>query len=280
MGGFFMEKNVMHNLKLKMQMGKKVFGQLIGSGNDPEKTVKALKDFDYDFIMLDLEHSLIGKDTVYIYLRVARELDMPILIRPEENFANFRCYLDTGLNGLMLPQVDTVDQAVHAVNRAYLPPIGHRGSGIGTSPYLVDFQNYSEVPFLALTEYINNNTAIFPQTESLEAINNLPDILRVEGITGTIVGCYDLVLNIGINNIKPKALRAEVITTEFMEEKIKQIAKTCKETGKVAGIGSFPPKGLAKWAKEGYQLFFVGYVRDGNVNNLQPLIEEAKSLIC
>ena len=82
-----------------------------------------------------------------------------------------------------------------------------------------------------------------------------------------------------IGGIDPKALRPEVITTDLMEKKIRQIAKTCKDAGKVAGIGSFPPKGLAKWAKEGYQLFLVGYVIDGNVDNVQPLINEARSLI-
>jgi len=272
-----MQKNVTYDFKAELQAGERKFGQLIGPGNDPAATVRALKHFGYDFIMVDLEHSLVCKETVYSYIRAAREMAMPVLIRPEENTAHFRCYLDAGVNGLMLPQVNTLEEAKHVINQAYMPPIGHRGSGIGTSPYLHDFQNFAEVPYLAITEYINNNTLVFPQTESLQGIGNLPDILRLEGITGTIVGCFDLVLNIG--NINPKALRGEVLTTHLMEERIRQIAKICKEAGKVAGIGSFPPKGLAKWAKEGYQLFLIGYVIDGNVESLRPLITEAKSLM-
>jgi 2-dehydro-3-deoxyglucarate aldolase/4-hydroxy-2-oxoheptanedioate aldolase len=260
-----------------MQAGKKVFGQLIGPGNNPLETVKALKDFGYDFIAVDLEHSLVGKDTVYAYVRSAREMGLPILIRPEENTANFRCYLDNGVNGLILPHVSTLKQAKYAVNRAYLPPIGHRGSGIGTSPYLYDFQNIAEVPYLAITEYINDNTMVFPQTESLKGVDDLPHILRLDGITGTIVGCVDLALDIG--RIDPRALKAGVINTKAMEKRLMQVVKKCNEAGKVAGIGSFPPKDLAKWAKEGYQLFLLGYVTDGNVGMLQPLLEEAKSLI-
>ncbi len=272
-----MAKNVTYNFKMKMQSGEKVFGQTIGPGNDPEKTVRALKDFGYDFIMMENEHSLVNKETIFEYIRVSRKFDIPIWLRPEEKTANFRCYLDAGVNGLMVPQVNTVEEALYAVNQAYFPPIGHRGAGIGMSPYLLDSQSPAEVPFLALTEYINNNTVIFPQTESLECISNLPRILGLEGVTGTIVGANDLALDIG--GINPEALISEMKDTDLVEEKLRQIIKICQDTGKVAGIGGFPPKGLARWAKEGYQLLMLGYVIDGNVENLRPRLEETKALI-
>lgn len=272
-----MGKNATYNMKLKLQAGGKIFGQLIGPGGDPWETVKALKDLGDDFFMLELEHSLVSKETVSEYIRVSREMDMPILMRTEDKAAYFRCYLDAGVNGLMLPLVDTVEEAAHAVNMSYFPPIGHRGTGIGLSPYLIDFQDLTETPFLTLTKYINNNTVLFPQTESLENISNLHRILSLEGITGTIVGPYDLALNIG--GIDPKATGNEMVNAPVVTEKLRQIVKICKNAGKVAGIGGFLPKDLAKWAKEGYQLLVVGYVLNGNVESLRPFIEEARALI-
>lgn len=273
-----MEKNVTYNFKLKMQSGERIFGQQIGPGNDPEQTVRTLKSFGFDFILVDLEHNLVNKETIYAYIRAAKEMDIPLLIRPEEKTANFRCYLDAGVNGVMTPRVDTVEEALYAVNESYFPPIGHRGYGIQANSYPLDSQSPAEVPFLALTEYINTNTVVFPLTESLEAISNLPHILSLEGVTGTIVGTLDLVLDIG--NINPKALMAEAITADFVDEKLRQVAKICQGAGKVAGIGGFPPEGLARWAKEGYQLLFIpGYVVDGNVSDQQPRIEEVRSLI-
>jgi hypothetical protein len=47
----------------------------------------------------------------------------------------------------------------------------------------------------------------------------------------------------------------------------------------VAGIGGFSPRGCARWAKEGYQLFSIGYVTDGKVDKVKPLIDEARALI-
>ena len=272
-----MVKNATYNLKLKMNSGRHVFGQLIGPGNEPEKTVKSLKDLSYDFIMIENEHSLVDKASLFEYIRFSRKFEMPILMRPEENFSNFRCFLDAGVNGLMLPRVETVEEATRAINKAYFAPIGHRGCGLAGSKYLVDFQDLKRVPFLKILQYINNNTVLFSQTESLKGIKNLARILKLDGIMGTIVGPFDLALD--IDNIDPKVSRAEAVTSDVMQSKIGQILNICKETGKVAGIGGLPAKYMAQWAREGYQLLLVGYVMDGNVDDLRPQIEELQALI-
>jgi 2-keto-3-deoxy-L-rhamnonate aldolase RhmA len=272
-----MALNVTYNFRKRLQAGEIVFGQTIGPGNDPEKTVKALKDFGYDFIMMETEHSLVNKETIFEYVRASRKLEIPILMRPEEKDAHFRCYLDAGINGLMLPGINTVEEPIYAINQSYFPPIGHRGSGVGMSPYLLDFQNLAEMPLSEITEYVNNNMVIFPMTESRQCISNLHRILSLEGVTGTIVGTNDLVLD--IYGTPPKMLRSETATTDIVEENLRETARICKQAGKVAGIGGFAPQGLAKWAREGYQLFMLGYVIDGNVDNLRARIEEMKSLI-
>jgi 2-keto-3-deoxy-L-rhamnonate aldolase RhmA len=170
-----------------------------------------------------------------------------------------------------------LEEALYAVNQSYFPPIGHRGSGVGMSPYLMDGQILAEMPLLAITDYINGNMVLFPQTESLKGISNLHHILGLEGVTGTIVGTNDLVLDIG--GISPTALRSETVATDVVEDKLRQIARICRKTGKVAGIGGIAPKGLAKWAKEGYQLFMLGYVINNSVDKLKTAIDEMKSLV-
>ncbi len=269
--------NATFNLKKKLQAGGKVFGQLIGPGGDPAKTVRALKALGDGFLMLETEHSLINKETVFEYVRVCHEMDMPLIMRTEDKAAFYRCYLDAGVNGLMLPLVNSMEEAVHGVNMSYFPPIGHRGTGIGLSPYLIDSQDLTKVPFRSLMDYVNNNTVLFPQTESLENISDLHRILSLEGVTGTIVGPFDLAVSMG--GMDPKAVAAEVVTTPAVAERLKQILQICKKAGKVAGIGGFIPETLAKWAKEGYNLLLVGYVLNGNVEALRPAIERSRELI-
>ena len=269
--------NATFNMKKKLQAGEKMFGQLVGPGGDPGETVKALKDLGDGFVMLETEHSLINKETVWEYIQVCHEMDMPLLMRTEDKAAFFRCYLDAGVNGLMLPLVNTMKEAAHAVNMSYFPPIGRRGTGIGLSPYLIDSQDLTKVPFRSLMDYVNNNTVLFPQTESLDNINDLHRILSLEAVTGTIVGPFDLAVDMG--GMDPKALATEVVTTPAVNERLKQILQICQKAGKVAGIGGFTPETLAKWAKEGYNLLLVGSVLDGNVEALRPAIEKARALI-
>ena len=271
-----MEKNITYNFKLKLQSGKKVFGQMVGPGNDPEKMARALKEFNYDFFILDNEHCLLNKETIAAYIQSAKDMGLTILLRPEENTAPFRCYLDAGINGLMLPHVDTVEEVTYAVNQTYCPPVGKRGYGIGVNPCLTDLQSPADIPVISLIEYIDRNTVLFPMTESLKSIDNLSSILSLEGITGTIMGVFDLALDIG--NIDPEALAAETLTTDFYEGKLRQVLKICQAAGKPAGIGGLPPEGLARWAKEGYQLLLLpGFIRDNNVNELRLRIKEVKS---
>ena len=272
-----MEKNVTYNLKLKLKAGEKVFGTLMGPENDAERTVMALKEFGFDFFIVDLEPFLVDRKTVYPYIRAAKEAGISMWIRPESKLSVLGCFVDSGVSGLMIPRVNTVEEARYIVNQVYFPPIGHRGNSIGDNPYLIDLQSPDEIPFLALTEYVNNNTIVLPQTESVESISNLRHILSLEGIIGTLVGTWDLSLDIG--NSSPKAMLSEIIASDVVVDTLRQVVKICKDAGKVAGIGGYQPKGYAKWAKEGYQLFLLGDVVDGNVNNLQPLIEEARSLI-
>ncbi|HEY51770.1 MAG TPA: hypothetical protein G4O20_08215 [Dehalococcoidia bacterium] len=269
--------NATYNMKKRLQAGEKIFGQLVGPGGDPEKTVKALKDLGDGFVMLETEHSLINKETVWEYIQVCRDMDMPLLMRTEDKAAFFRCYLDAGVNGLMLPLVNAMEEAARAVSMSYFPPIGHRGTGIGLSPYLIDSQDLTKVPFRSLMDYVNNNTVLFPQTESLENISDLHRILSLEGVTGTIVGPFDLAVNMG--DMDPKAVATEVVTTPAVEKRLKQILQICQKAGKVAGIGGFIPETLAKWAKAGYNLLLVGAVLNGNVEALRPAIEQAHALI-
>jgi 2-keto-3-deoxy-L-rhamnonate aldolase RhmA len=272
-----MAENVTFNLKKRLEANDTILGTLVGWGNRPEATVTALKQQGWDFFLIDLEHSLIDKETVIEYVRAAKEVDLPVLLRPEENSAPFRCYLDAGVSGLILPQVETVEQATYAVNQTFFPPIGHRGCGIGASPFLLDSHDLSKVTALKITEYINNNTMLFPLTESLRGISNLHHILNLKGVTGTIVGAYDLAFDIGV--IDPQTTLPGILHNKTVYEKLAQVAGICKEAGKVAGLGGFPPRESARWAKLGFQVFTFGYVFDGNVSRVKPLIEEAKALI-
>jgi 2-keto-3-deoxy-L-rhamnonate aldolase RhmA len=145
------------------------------------------------------------------------------------------------------------------------------------SPYLLDGMEVATTPLTTMIEYINRNVILLPQTESLAAVRELPRTLKLEGVTGTVVGSHDLALDIG--DYKPGMLRGEVNSQPFIEEKLMEVADVCRSAGKVAGMGGFAPKGFVKWAREGFQFFTLGYVRDHNVEKTRVLLQEARELI-
>jgi 2-keto-3-deoxy-L-rhamnonate aldolase RhmA len=271
------KQDIVLEFQQRLAAGAKVFGPLIGPGNEPETTVAAIKNIGFDFFMIDNEHSLVGKESIYQYIGFAREYELPILMRPEENNANFRPYLDSGIQGLMVPQVDTVEQALFAVNQCYYPPIGRAVRHRKCAPICLDGMDVGTTPLVTLLEYVNRNVILLPQTESVAAVKELPRTLKLEGVTGTVVGTHDLALDIG--DYKPGMLRGEVNSQPFIEEKLARVADACRAAGKVAGMGGFPPRGYAKWAREGFQFFTLGYIRDHNVEKARALLQEARDLI-
>jgi len=64
-----------------------------------------------------------------------------------------------------------------------------------------------------------------------------------------------------------------------VEEKLLAVVESCRAAGKVAGMGGFAPTGYARWAKEGYQWFNLGYIRDNNAEKFRTSLEEAHDLI-
>jgi 4-hydroxy-2-oxoheptanedioate aldolase len=272
-----MKKNVGFNFKKRLRSGEPVIGQMIGPRNDPDETVRALQRIGYDFICIDNEHSLVGKETIFEYIRAARELEMPILMRPEEKTDNFRPYLDAGINGLMVSGIEMVEEALFAVNQAYFPPIGRRGMGVNMSPHLLDGQNANDMTLFEITEYVNNNAMVFTIVESEAGVGELHRILRLEGVTGISVGPNDFVLS--MHRFPPKVRREELFTSEAVETRFTQIIDTCREAGKPAGMGALTPQGFVKWAKQGFRMFFLGYVIDNNAESLKPRVEELKALL-
>jgi len=266
--------NATQALKARMASGDHVYAVLVGPGNDPLPTVKALKAIGYDVVMVDREHSLVNPETVLDYVRAGKELDVPIVVRPEEHDANWRCLLDSGVSGLMLPMVNTVGDAAVAVDRAFFPPLGHRGYGLGMSPYPLDGMDPARVPHLEMTGYINDNTVLLPQTESLAAMSNLKRILALDGVAGTVVGTFDLALDIG--GIPAGASRLEMTRSTAVESALAHIGRICRDAGKVAGIGGVPPEDMARWAGHGYRLFVFGTVTEGNLQVVRGPLEETR----
>lgn len=147
----------------------------------------------FDFVVVDLEHAPLDLQTAYRLINAAAALGMTPLVRvPDTTPSTIQKILDSGAMGILVPHVDTADEA-EAVGRACrFPPHGVRGAG-GTSR-AGGWGLRSTAAYLATG---NDDVLCVPQLESVEAIEAAPDILALDSVDAVFVGAADLAMSMG-----------------------------------------------------------------------------------
>lgn len=140
----------------------------------------------FDWLCIDLEHSVIDYyEAEQLIATMQANGIVPYVRVGDNNPLIIKRVLDAGAKGIIVPLVVTRQDAVNAVNAVKYPPLGRRGVGLARA------QKYG----FGFTEYattVNAETRVIAQIEHIDAIENLEEILAVEGIDGTIIGPYDL----------------------------------------------------------------------------------------
>lgn len=174
-----------------------------------------------DFVILDQEHGSLGLETLHNHVRAAEVAKMTSIIRVKGVDAHaIGSALDTGANGVQVPNISTREQAEEAVKTARFYPLGKRGvcrfvraAQFGTQERNIYF---SEA----------NKSIVALQVEGLEGVSNLDEILNVKGFDILFVGPYDLSQSVGTPG---------EIDTKEVRELIIQIARKAKEKNILLG---------------------------------------------
>ncbi|MDC0470423.1 aldolase/citrate lyase family protein [Candidatus Pseudothioglobus singularis] len=201
----------------------------------------------FDWLAVDLEHSVITIREAEELIRIISLCNVTPLVRLTSNDPNqIKRVMDAGAHGIIVPMVNTPEDAKNAVNAVKYPPLGKRGVGLARAQgYGTEFNEY--------LEWQKHEPVIIVQIEHIDAVNNLEKIFSVEGVDGFIIGPYDLSGSLGVPGQfeHPDFLAAM--------EKVKSIASNMNMTG---GIHIIEPdtKKLEACIKEGYR--FIAYSLD------------------
>jgi 4-hydroxy-2-oxoheptanedioate aldolase len=222
--------------KAKLAEGKVVFGAII-SRYAPD-LVELFGAIGYDFVMIDCEHGPMDLDQVEHMVRAAEVFGItPITRVPDHADATILRFLDRGVQGVIVPHVNTREAAEGVAKAARYYPEGHRGMGGGRA------HNYGVgVSRDEATRWINAQTLVIPMIEETEAIKNLDAILTVPGVDVLHVAASDLGQSMG--NPGAAAVRRQ------MSEVITKI----RAAGKLVGVGGNSPSdvaGVAEFIKLG-----------------------------
>lgn len=146
----------------------------------------------FDFVAVDMEHAPLDVLTVHQLIGAARGCGMPALVRvPDRAATTIGRVLDSGAAGVLVPHVDTADDARAMVSHARFPPHGTRGFGptVRAGGWGADPRGY-----LATGERV----ATIPQLESPDAVTAVEDIAQVPGLGALFVGPADLSVAAGL----------------------------------------------------------------------------------
>jgi 2-dehydro-3-deoxyglucarate aldolase/4-hydroxy-2-oxoheptanedioate aldolase len=147
-----------------------------------------------EFLLLDMEHSGSGIDTMKQQLACCRGLDLVPFVRvPTTAYAHVAGLLDAGAMGIMVPMVDTAQQAADIVRFAHYPPHGRRGAGFGAA-----HDDYAGGSVLDKMTAARERTFVICQIETEHGLANVEAIAATDGVDCLWVGHFDLTNFLGI----------------------------------------------------------------------------------
>lgn len=176
-------------LKQRLATGDVTVGSWLSFGYPSVCEVMATAGFDW--LVVDMEHTAIDVSQAQQLIRIIDLAGCVPLVRVGENDPlAIKRAMDAGAHGVIVPMVNTPDEARRAVSSALYPPAGTRGVGLGRAhAYGLAFEQYKA--------WAERETVVIVQIEHIEGVRNMEEILAVEGVDGFIVGPYDLSGSLG-----------------------------------------------------------------------------------
>lgn len=207
-------------LKEKMMLGEKVIGTFFELGGNT--AVECLGISGLDFFIIDTEHGPFDIESSMDFIRTAELSSITPFARIKDvSRPSVLKMLDVGAKGLIVPCVENIEQVKNLVEWAKYYPLGKRGfftarpAGYGYKNFVQNIDNYFKV--------CNEETLLIPQCETIGCLENIEEIVKIDGVDGIFIGPYDLSIAMG----KP----SQFDDPDFLHA-INRILKACKDANK------------------------------------------------
>jgi 2-keto-3-deoxy-L-rhamnonate aldolase RhmA len=238
------------SLREKIISGRTVVGTWVSIPDIA--VVEVLAQAGFDYLLIDGEHAPISPSQLFPLAVAAERRGCPVVYRVQTNSADLiKAALDIGIAGLMVPMVESPEEAAAVISAAKYPPAGRRGMGPWrASNYFLDFEDYIAAA--------NEQTAVIVQIESRAAVERAAEIAAVPGVDVLYVGPADLSGSLGVpvGKLDPPLLEA-----------LKRVVAAGRTTGRCVGIDAPSNERLETFAALGFRLFSfgidAGYLSEG-----------------
>ncbi|MCD6127277.1 MAG: hypothetical protein J7J21_02735 [Methanomicrobia archaeon] len=243
-----------NELKARLKRGEKTVGAWI---TIPHMDVsEALSTLPFDWFVFDQEHSALDDQITQELIQAMKGEVTPIVRVAWNDMVMIKKALDTGVEGIIIPWVNSKEDAVKAVKFCKYPPEGVRGCGPRRT-ILLD-PDYLKT--------VNDELLIIVQIETQEAVKNAEEIMSVDGIDAFFVGPFDLSSSMGLMG---------QIDHPKVRDAIERVFEAGKNAGIASGIWQGAGMSIRERLEEGWQMVALGMDINFLMDGARSILREA-----
>lgn len=245
-------------VKHALKAGQPAVGTWLSLGSITASRFMARAGFAW--LTVDIEHSLVDWETAtHMFASIADAGCVSLARVPGNRHDHIKRVLDNGAHGIVVPMVNTRQEAEEAVAAAKYPPVGNRS--VGGSVHALNFQA-TPADYYARA---NDEILVVLQCEHIQAVNDADDIFSVPGIDAIFVGPNDLAASMrGKDGKNPSGAS--------MTETLQRILAACKKNKVPAGLHCYSAEEAKMRIAEGWQFIAIG-------SELRMMLDGAQNIV-
>ncbi|MEQ8365172.1 MAG: aldolase/citrate lyase family protein [Roseicyclus sp.] len=210
-------------VKTKLAAGEAVLGMSVRMVRSAD-VARLAKTTGHDFLFIDIQHSIFSAETIFAIAQTAIEIGVSPMVRVRSiDDPDVSLMLDNCVQGIIYPDINTAEQAQHAVDVCKFAPLGKR-SVTGGYPMF----DYAAMPLSDSIPLLNDTTLVGVMIETVEGLENVEAIAAVPGVDVVHVGTNDLLVDMGLAG---KFDAPEIIAAQD------RVNQACAQAGIVSGCG-------------------------------------------
>jgi 2-keto-3-deoxy-L-rhamnonate aldolase RhmA len=229
-----------YDLRSRLRAGHTLLGTMVTLPT--AATAEILAAIGFDWLFVDAEHGPLETRELAAILQAVSDKVACIVRVPAADEVAIKKALDLGAAGVIVPRVDTPEQAAAVVRFARYPPEGERGVGLARAHgYGFGFKPY--------VESANEQIAVIVQAEHARAVENIDAIARVAGVDAVLLGPYDLSASLGkMGQVDDPAVVAAIA----------RVTDACRAAGMPLGYFGITAAAVRPYVERGYTLIVAG----------------------
>ncbi|OJJ42132.1 hypothetical protein ASPZODRAFT_2122782 [Penicilliopsis zonata CBS 506.65] len=240
-----------NRLQKALKAGRPAYGgwQMLPGTNLTRVMCRSARNMDW--LLVDLEHGNISDDSMHEIVAAAAACGVSPIVRVlEGQHCMIKRALDSGAHGILVPMLETVQDAENVVRASKFPPLGTRGFEplLAVDKFVEQHPHGGEVRELSGKEYLeqaNSSLVIAVQIETKSALDNVKEIAKVPGIDVLFVGPFDLGVSIGHPIVRGQM-------DETLVGAIQSVQEAAQAAGIAAGIYCDSGEDAKAWASKGF----------------------------